>query len=941
MRENKQPKGKKTLSVDELIEAMKAAGGSSPQIKRTIRDAFKRRYERTIVGNSERWLENKAVFVVGLLFEQYRLLKKDFFIEFRGISAKQGPPKQEFILYDELEKHINDILSWNQKGYHVYFGVNPRSVKGKGKQDDIQDVVCLWLDIDAKNFQEGKPEAEKRIHEFQMKPNIIIDSGRGYHCYWVLQEPIINKTEAQGKEIKQILSGLATALGADKQTFNFDRLMRLPGTANLKDPENPKPCSIVQVNGEQFYSLADFHTFTDYHYEEPKGDDLDVGFKGETYIVSNQDSLSAIDGVKSRKLKVSERTKRMIMTGELQKESGADKTRSGRDMAIITSLVAGGYDYPTIKSIFLNPYLACSDRIREKSEQALKYDVAKARQMTQKERLFISPQIERIWQIKSNPVASEEEKLHAIARYIFEDLSGFCVLYKNDRLKTKYLFDRNQKMLMNIEDMDFESFIKKRYDLPNKDLKEVISTVRAEIYGDGQEITPYNFGRFEKDPGVLHISNHDNQTFRIDGQKITLVDNGTDGIIFEFRSDYSTINIDPAKLAGVNYFASGFDWKRFKEESLLFKHVIAKASFAREETHNLTVEDQQYLLSIYFFSLFFESELQEKPFICFKGTKASGKSFMGEAMGKILFGPAFLPSPLPDSKRDLGPVIGGNYYLCFDNLDSDIPSDILNDLCITATGGSFKNRVLYTNMGVAEIRPHIFISLTTRTPQFRRDDFTDRLIILNTEKIKDPKSRSGLFNEIMSHRGEIWNEILINLISIVRLLNEKRGWMPECIFRIADWDTFAQKIHGESGQERLKEILTKMNKEKVKFALEEDQAYIELKALVYDENGGFEDKSASEVYALLCFGAERHKNRDFSQVYKSSLSLARRLANIIEELNDEFKFKVREGRAHITYYSIGKKEGLDDVQAAAKAADIIKPETKSISVLEQMQKKKR
>jgi len=938
-KKSRHPKGEKSPSVpslettDKLIKAITAAAKSAPQVKRTIGDVFKRRCERTIKDSIEYRLKkekDQVVSAIRLLYGYYDQLKKDFFIEFRGLPAQLGiPVQQKFVPYGELEKQIDDVLSWSS--YNVSFGVNPRFAEGKSKQNDIRDIVCLWLDIDGKNFHEGKPEAEKKVLEFQMKPNIIIDSGHGYHCYWILQEPIINRTEDQSKEVKRVLSGLATALGADKQAFNFDRVMRLPGTLNIKDFENPQPCFVVQTNSEHFHSLPDFNAFLDYRYEEPEKD-LDVDFKGKTLIISDKGPLNAVKDVK--KLKVTGRIERMIITGELQKGPGSDPTRSGRDMAIITALVAEGYDYATAKSVFFNPYLPCSDRIREKGEQALRYDVAKAYRLVQGERPFISPQIEQIRLIKGMEKTSAEEKLSLIAKFVVKDLSNFCALYKNDRQKSKYLFDRNQKMLMNIEDIDFESFLKSRYDLPDKDLDEVVSTIRAEIYENGKETTPYNFARFEKDSGVLYISNHDNQTFRVDDQKVSLVDNGADGIVFEFRSDYSTININPAKLTGVNYFAAGFDWRHFKEESLLFKHIIAKASFAHEDTHNLTVEDQQYLLAVYFFSLFFESEQKEKPFICFKGAKASGKSFMGTAMGQVLFGPAFLPSPLPDTKRDLGPVIGAGYYFCFDNVDSYIPGDILNDLCTTATGGSFKNRLLRTNMEVAEIEPRVFISFTSRTPQFRRDDFTDRLIILNTEKIKNPKSRSALFNEIMSHREEIWNEILVNLISIVRLLNEKRGWMPECIFRIADWDTFTQKIHGEGSQERLKEILTKMNKEKVKFALEEDPAYIELKALVYDEDRSFEDASASEVYGVLCVIAERHKNKDFERRYKSSMSLARHLANITEELNDEFKLEKREGRSRTTLYSIGKKEGLNDKQSAV--ADTVKPETKGPSLSEQI-----
>jgi len=113
---NENLKGEKASSdfPEKLIKAQ--ASKPVPNGKKTIGDVFERRYAETILGSHERWEENKAVFALGLLYENCRLLKKDFFIEFRGISAKQGPPKQEFILYDELNKHINDILSWNQKG---------------------------------------------------------------------------------------------------------------------------------------------------------------------------------------------------------------------------------------------------------------------------------------------------------------------------------------------------------------------------------------------------------------------------------------------------------------------------------------------------------------------------------------------------------------------------------------------------------------------------------------------------------------------------------------------------------------------------------------------------------------------------------------------------------------------------------------------------------
>ena len=48
-------------------------------------------------------------------------------------------------------------------------------------------------------------------------------------------------------------------------------------------------------------------------------------------------------------------TKKRIKTGAVLTAKNSDKTRSGRDMSIICSLVRSGYKYSTIKSIFFNP----------------------------------------------------------------------------------------------------------------------------------------------------------------------------------------------------------------------------------------------------------------------------------------------------------------------------------------------------------------------------------------------------------------------------------------------------------------------------------------------------------------------------------------------------------------------------------------------------------
>jgi len=311
---------------------------------------------------------------------------------------------------------------------------------------------------------------------------------------------------------------------------------------------------------------------------------------------------------------------------------------------------------------------------------------------------------------------------------------------------------------------------------------------------------------------------------------------------------------------------------------------------------------------IYFYSLFFESLQGEKPILCFVGVKSSGKSFIATAIGKIIFGDGYFPNHLSDSVRDFKVMLSENSYVVFDNLDSSVHK-FMDAFCAAATGAEISSRKLFTDREEIKSKPRIFIVITSREPKFRRDDFVDRLILLNTELVREPMSRSALFKELVDNREMIMTEVLVNLNSIIRLLRRNSEWNPPCVFRIADWELFGRKVHNARNQNEFIEILKKMNKEKSKFGLEEDPLYLLLKCIIYDDNGELVDKSPSELYISLQERAESLKMKDFNKRYKSPISLGIRLANIREELNDEFDFEISPLRMRQKQYSFKSKSG--------------------------------
>ena len=855
-------------------------------------------------------IEIRSQEFIDILYCKYTQHGGDGLVEIRPVVYRGEARDSIFLLPEAINRSSSKIKALNRR-CEIYFSVNPRPLSKRKKEDDIRDVICLWVDVDGKNFAGGKDEALQRLRDFPLTPNLIVDSGNGFHAYWIFSEPIINRTDEETLKLKQILSGLINVIGADKQRKNIDSVMRLPGTLNVKDAEHPKDCKVIEKHLERFFTLSDFDQYRDSEFT-PQDDDtsINLDYEGTELLVSADNPHAAFADVK--KLKVSSRIKGMIISGTLQTENGKDKTKSGRDQAIITSLVAAKYNFKTIKSIFFNRSLGCSNRIDGDSKKLI-WDVKSAIKYLEKRKRNLSPSEKAIFDIENSEL-SAREKTRQVRAFIIRDLikEDGCVGsgYKNKSENVCFFFDKDQKLLIDTDGEGFKYFLVNRYGLLDKDLREIVMGIQAAIDRDGEEIEPHVFAFYDKNSHLLYISNHANQIYKLDGSTIELVDNGTDGVIFEYRPDFVPFRIDEAKLREVtNYFEGGFRWTEFSSsDSLVLKHLIQRANFSTEETHGLSVEEQKYILTIYFFSLFFESLLGEKPILCFVGVRSSGKSLTVTIIGRILLGDGFLPNHLPDSGRDLKVMLSENYYTVFDNLDSGM-SQYMDAFCAAATGAEISSRKLYTDREEIKSKPRVFIVITSREPKFKRDDFVDRLILLNTELIREPKSRSALFKEVADSRDMIMTEVLVNLNSIVRLLRRNSDWNPPCVFRIADWELLGKKMHRPNEQNRFVQILQKMNKAKSRFGLEDDPLYVLLKHEIYDQGEGLTDLSASQLYTFLLQVSDTLKMKDFSTRYKSSISLGRRLANINEELKNEFDFQVQTGRMRQKLYSIKKKGG--------------------------------
>jgi len=126
---------------------------------------------------------------------------------------------------------------------HTYFGVCPRSEGGQ-----VTAVRALWVDVDQKKVG-SKKRALGLVQGFALPATMIVDTGGGYHGYWLLQEPC-----ATDEATKQALQGLQLATEADPLA-DFERLLRVPGTLNPKYTPT-RDVTLIETNPRAAWSLA-------------------------------------------------------------------------------------------------------------------------------------------------------------------------------------------------------------------------------------------------------------------------------------------------------------------------------------------------------------------------------------------------------------------------------------------------------------------------------------------------------------------------------------------------------------------------------------------------------------------------------------------------------------------------------------------------------------
>ncbi len=176
-----------------------------------------------------------------------------------------------------IARAAKEALNWDGAGDDAYFGVGLRRADlGASKRGGKIDVVAMpgfSIDVDygttghkASNCPPDLSAACEVLAAIGLDPTLVVNSGGGLHAYYLFMDAADNPCVEPMLDLAAVsvferalaaLQSRAISYAAGKgwhvdNTATVDRVLRVPGTRNHKDPANLRPVVVASTDGPRY-----------------------------------------------------------------------------------------------------------------------------------------------------------------------------------------------------------------------------------------------------------------------------------------------------------------------------------------------------------------------------------------------------------------------------------------------------------------------------------------------------------------------------------------------------------------------------------------------------------------------------------------------------------------------------------------------------------------
>jgi len=752
-------------------------------------------------------------------------------VEFRPIKPQWkggGAGQSEFIKFNgNIAGKITEHIHKRNEDYNLYFGVMPRLKHGE--KSKISRINTCFVDIDSKDFtSEEEFNRHIQILENEILPSIDlkytakINSGHGFHYYFVLSQdeklPIKQRTVTKnGKEEiefycdawREVQCALIDICKADQAVGkDLPRILRLPGSINIKEEGAFKDCKIIDFHKGNIYRYIDFLPVLKKHQEETLKKEA-VKRSSPVLSMNEEEIINKLQKAKNSHI--------------FNKLYSGDwigyNSQSEADLALCNLIAFYTQDEAVIDTIFRQSGLMRDKWDREDYNKKTIQKAIEGQTGTYNpnygKALFTPSSVDKTTlpgmvikpAAEGKPLpprpagagAQEPEKKEKknIALTIFEaikDREELKTSWDGDKL---YILTRDKKWSL-IEGNGELELLSKIYDITgmvalNKDtIKTIKQLLKIKHYKEGKEKTDffkrtaiiqdsiiYNAGNFtvKIKPGSWEIGEHE-------------------ALFLENKNQIQQEKPD------INY----------KEKNLLdlLKDIVPTKT-----------DDELLLMAIYITSLFIPDI--PKPALNIEGDHGSGKTCIARVI-KEIYDPGEVKSVNKINTEDLCLNFAVNDFMVLNNL-SKISTSLSDILCCIIDGETISKRKLYEDDSLFVKKVKGTFAITSISVGKKNADLLDRMLKINLQRIEDEDRKTE--KKIGRHfRGK--KPFILS--SIFNILSEAMNYIEDIEekeisrFRLADWYMWSLSIaRALDKEEKFKSIIEQQKKMMLEDQLQDDE----------------------------------------------------------------------------------------------------------------------
>jgi len=419
---------------------------------------------------------------------------------------------------------------------------------------------------------------------------------------------------------------------------------------------------------------------------------------------------------------------------------------------------------------------AADMRAKERAKKELDRVLAEAKQAAELENLREAVQAIRTQEKKK--AAEVQEEIFDLVAAVLSSLGKF---YVDDQDHT-YWFSTKEKVLYRLDSREWNRLLTTATGLTDAEVlgSAVRKLLDAHAAQAGERVVIRQISYFDRESLVLYVHLYDGRALRLDGHQIEEVDNGTGGVLFAARREWVPWNFvqgvvtDPIKRA---------------EAAQCFNRFVLNANF--DPASPLSPPEARTVLLVWRLAGFFRSVMPTRPIALFQGETESGKSMLARLWLRLVYGGLVDVGKQHQDEENAMTYLTSYPWTVLDNVD-EFTEWLPDLLAVVGTGGELPKRRLYTTNELDRFRFDTWLTLTARTPRFRRDDVATRLLPLRLVPPEKKEPESRLLGEV----GDPENRDLA-LSYLVLLLNQvvavfRRDGVPDTDedIRLADFAAF-------------------------------------------------------------------------------------------------------------------------------------------------------